>query len=482
MVPEVAPEARVTVVRELLVGVDIGTTMVKAGVIDIAGNELAEATAPTVWRHVAGGTEAQPMEFLASARKVLAEVLATAPPGDITGVGVTSMSETVVLLDAQGQPLSPAVAWHDRRAVPDLEEMRAEFSDKELAHRTGLVSYPLPTVATLHWLTRRHWALRDASVALSVAEWVVSRLGGSVAAEASLASRTGALSVQTREWWPAILSWAGMRPTLFPEVRQAGTSWGTVADPGTELERPSGATLSVAGHDHLVASVGCGVTADDQVLDSCGTAEALLRPVPIAAISDPSAGLGTNVAIGCHVLAGRYCLLVGLPLGLDLIVLLEQLGRTARHGCSDLDVIVLGALDCNGPAPTPPAAARWRSALESAVTAMTDALGNLEALGGPIGDVRATGGWSANPVLHRLKTLSVPGLKYPRVKESGIRGAALLAGLAAGVYRSADDFPQPILSSVPLGLESPSLGSLAGEATSALGRAETVPPPIDKDL
>ncbi|MGA2925669.1 MAG: hypothetical protein ABSG43_06675 [Solirubrobacteraceae bacterium] len=69
------------------------------------------------------------------------------------------------------------------------------------------------------------------------------------------------------------------------------------------------------------------------------------------------------------------------------------------------------------------------------------ALRQLERLGGPIAELRLTGGWAANPVVRRLKEREFPNTVYPAVSEAGARGAALLAGMAAGLFDSVDDFP-----------------------------------------
>ena len=65
----------------------------------------------------------------------------------------------------------------------------------------------------------------------------------------------------------------------------------------------------------------------------------------------------------------------------------------------------------------------------------------VEELGGPIAEVRVSGGWAANPVLRRLKLAAFPNTIYPRVIEAGARGAALPAGMAAGAFSSVQDFP-----------------------------------------
>jgi sugar (pentulose or hexulose) kinase len=442
----------VNAARALLAGVDVGTTRIKAGLVDLAGHECGYASTVTRWRRLASGADADPDDFLHSVRQVLAELLAAAPPGDILGVGVTSMAETAILLDSGGQAIGPAVAWFDRRAAAEHSQLEAELSAAEIGRRTGLAPGQIPTIATLRWLVREYPELRRASQALTVAEWVVYGLGGSAAAEASLASRTGALSVAQRAWWPDAVRWAGLAASIFPEIRAAGTSWGQVSatDPG--LARLAGATLTVAGHDHVVASVGSGVIHSRQATDSCGTAEALIRPRPAVPGVDPAAGIPDGISTGWHVLPGHYCLLSGLRLGIDFIPLLDQLGAPAAHGRTALDEPVLAMLDAGGAgSDLPPAARQWHAALAASVRRVAQSLDRLQRLGGPVSEVRISGGWAANPVLRRLKAACFPSPVYPQIAEAGIRGAALLAGLAAGVYPAASAFPPPPLGA-PAGL------------------------------
>ncbi len=433
--------------QPLLVGVDVGTTRIKAGLIGLDGRELRRAAVPTVWRRRPTGAEARPEDFAQAASNVLAAVLVNGPPGEILGVGITSMAETAVLIGPDGRAVGPAIAWYDRRAEADFAQMQADLTRAEIGHQTGLGTDPIPTVATLRWLMRAHPELRRAAKVLSVAEWIVHSLGGSIAAEPSLASRTGALAIERRRWWPEVIGWADLPETLFPDLQPAGASWGRLRGASVALARLEGATLTVAGHDHLVASIGSGVTTAAQVMNSCGTAEALVRAIPADAAPDPSRGLSRGIATGWHVLADHYCFLAGLPLGIELSPLLERLGAAHQRGRTSLDDAALAALDGKlASDERSPAARQWLSALEDAATRASASLRALEDLGGPIAEVRVSGGWAANPVLRRLKMDAFSNTVYPRVTEAGARGAALLAGMAAGVYASVDAVPPPPVS------------------------------------
>jgi sugar (pentulose or hexulose) kinase len=439
----------VTTGQPLLVGVDVGTTRVKAGLISLDGAELGQAAVPTVWQQVPTGAQARPDDFARAVRDVLVALLGRARPGEILGVGVTSMAETAVLVDSDGRALGPAVAWYDRRAEADVADMEAELTREEIDHRTGLGIGPIPTVAMLRWLMRAHHEVRGAAKVLSVAEWVVHSLGGTIAAEPSLASRTGALAINGRRWWPEVVRWAGLPGTLFPDLRPAGASWGVVGAGGA-LARLDGATLTVGGHDHLVAAIGSGVTTAGQVMDSCGTAEALVRAIPADAAPDPTQGLPRGIATGWHALEDHYCLLAGLPLGIDLTPLLARLEASHQRGRASVDDAALAALDGRlADAEVPPAAQEWLTALQVTISRAAASLRGLEEIGGPIAELRISGGWAANPVLRRLKLDAFPNTVSPRVAEAGARGAGLLAGKAAGVFGSVDAFPPPPLTDSP---------------------------------
>ncbi len=452
--------------RLLLVGVDVGTTLTKAGVVDSGGREIVRAAVPTVWRPTATGAETSGDALLASVLDVLREVMVVAPRGSVVALGVTSMAETVVLLDAAGGTLGPAIAWHDVRATGEHEAYRRDLGTDAIGRCTGLGTSQIPTIATLRWLARNVVETRRAVRALSVAEWIAYRIGGEQAAEASLASRTGALAVAGRAWWSDALEWASVPSTLFPPVRQAGTPFGRIHEAPPGCERLRGAVVTVAGHDHLCGSVGIGAVDSSQVTDSCGTAEALVRAVPASPDRDLSEGLDRGLEIGWHVLADHYAVIGGLSLGLNLTAVLGRLRVVSEHGSTSLDqgALALGSGNLSRrDAPRSPVAslrervdvseierlgdgspeATWRAALESAVAGARELLDGFEALGGPVAEVRISGGWSRNPVLVALKRSCFPAPTYPRVEEAGIRGAALLAGLAAGLFASVDELPPP---------------------------------------
>src|SRR3954447_23434275 len=112
--------------EELLLGLDLGTTSCKAAVVTLEGEEVAHGQAPLAWTTVPTGAEIAPAGFLACARAAALDALSAAPAGALgalsaaravrlVGVGVRSVAETGVRLDARGAPVTAAIAWHDSR-------------------------------------------------------------------------------------------------------------------------------------------------------------------------------------------------------------------------------------------------------------------------------------------------------------------------------------------------------------------------------
>ena len=441
--------------RSLLVGVDVGTTTCKAVVVSAEGAELSHGAVPIAWRSVPIGVEIDPRALVDASLNAAERALAQAPDGPVLAVGVTSMAETCALLGPDGEPVAPAIAWHDLRGQHEAAAMAGALGADTFAVRTGLPVSPLCTLAKYRWLRDHLAEAREGTRLLSVAEWVVHRLGGEQLAELSLASRTGALDRDAGDWWSEALDWAETPAGLFPQVAPAGTPWGT-ASRGGRLE---GAVLTVAGHDHLCAAVGAGVVATGELFDSCGTAEALIQAVrPPVGPDAVRMGLEGHVTCGWHVVPGLQALLgaqragLGLQRFLDLLGVgperreqLEAAGVAAPPGADGLVVeradTERAALSGIGRRPSPGLV--WRAAAEAVTARSAELIATIERIAGPAARIAVAGGWAHSPTLRAAKALRLGRLDYPPVVEAGARGAALVAGCAAGLYPGVAAVPRP---------------------------------------
>jgi sugar (pentulose or hexulose) kinase len=441
------------VTRDVLIGVDVGTSSCKAAAVGLDGVELAHAAIPTPWRPVATGAEVEPDELADAALAVALDARERAD-GRAVAVGVCSMAETGVLLDRSGEPVVPAIAWHDGRGAAEAAHLTEVLGGERFTARTGLPPSPLCSVAKLRWL-RANDARAERGVRwLNVAEWVVRRLGGDEAAELSLASRTAFMDVAAGRWWSDALRFAGARDDLLPELVPAGTSLGPATAAGLD-----GAVLTVGGHDHLCAQVGAAATRDGDVFDSCGSAEAVVAAVePPVAEADVLRAVGGGVTVGWHLFGGRRSLLGGFRSGLGLQRFLDLLGVgpaerealsaaacTAPRGAAGLRVVDLtdehGRLEGIGDGTSPPLV--WRAALEAAQDRAAAIKATVESIAGPTTRLVVAGGWSRDAAVRTIKNEVLGPFERPPVTEAGARGAALLAGIAAGVYGGVEELPAP---------------------------------------
>jgi sugar (pentulose or hexulose) kinase len=441
------------VTSDVLVGIDVGTSACKAAAVSLDGIEVAHAARPTPWRRVPTGAEADPVELAETAAAVAVEAVERAD-GRAVAIGVCSMAETGVLLDARGAPVAPAIAWHDERGEEEAARIAAALGPERFVVRTGLPPSRLCSLAKLLWLRTNHDGARRGVRWLNVSEWVVRRLGGDESAELSLASRSGFLNVPERRWWSDALEFAEAPPGLLPELTSAGTALGRASAAGL-----SGAVLAVGGHDHLCAQVGVGATRDGDVFDSCGSAEAIVAAVPPPiADADVVAAVGAGVTVGWHVFGGHRSLLGGFRSGIGLRRFLDLLGvdddaRAALsaaalaeprgagglrvHDASTQQAQLTGIGDGVSPALV------WRAALEATEEHAASIKLAAERIAGPARRLVVAGGWARDPAVRGVKEEVLGAFDWPPVTEAGARGAALIAGIAAGIYGDVDELPAP---------------------------------------
>lgn len=445
--------------QALLGGLDVGTTSVKAVLVTPDGVEVAHGRAPTAWTTTSDGVEADPDAIVAASVQALSQALAAVPSSTVSSLGVASMAEAGVLVGADDRPLAPVIAWHDSRDRAQLTALDAQLGGSRFSLRTGLPLWTQWSLTKHRWLVENVPQTREALRRYNIAEWVVRRLGGRPATELSLAARTGWLDLATGAPWGESLEWAGAPATLLGELVTAGTPLGRACADHLPKQL-DGATLTVAGHDHQAAVIGAGAFGDNDELDSCGTAEALLRIIapqlPDAAIS---ALTDAGVTVGWHAVRDRWCVLGATQGGLILQQVMAHLGAD-RDGLAALDRAALqapaGAATVTGTAEgrleydgSPDPGAVWKAATDM-VTEQARVLGDvISDATGPRGDLVVTGGWSHSTALMSAKTAVLGPLWRTSAGEAGARGAALVGGLANGTYASYSDMPRAPRTSFP---------------------------------
>jgi sugar (pentulose or hexulose) kinase len=434
-------------VPQLLVGIDVGTSFAKAVVCDAGGEELAHARVPTRWTRVATGAEADAGALADAALLAAARALDAAPTGEVVAVGVAGMAESGVLMDRTVEPVAPVIAWHDTRGADEAADLAKRLGAAMFAARTGLQASALCSLAKLRWQRANLPAAAQARGWLGVPEWVAHRLGAPRVAERSLASRTGAFSLADARWWPEALAWLGVPDGFFADPVSAGDPLGPATAGPARLR---GAQVTVAGHDHLAATVGAAATAEDDVLHESGTAEVFVRTAP--ASLDPGrvvAAVEAGVTVGWHVLPDRWALLSGNELTVVLASVLQLLGVDGDERREELDAAVVrsggdtgglrltgvgerGTFTLQGIAPGLEPAHVWAAALAAAGDLDAATLARSDAIAGPHARIVATGGGVRGAAARLAKESRLGPIEWSPVREAAARGAALLAGAAAG--------------------------------------------------
>jgi sugar (pentulose or hexulose) kinase len=364
----------------------------------------------------------------------------------VAAVGVAGMAETGVLLDRRGEPVGPAIAWHDARGTDEARLIAAEIGRDRFAAETGLPASALCSLSKLRW-QRDHDAGAAAAVRwLGMPEWVARSLGGADVAELSLASRTGMLSLHGRGWWSEALAWLGVPDDFLAEPVPAGTPIGRV---GPVLPEARDAVIAVAGHDHVTAMVGAGATGDGDVLHSSGTADVFVRSLHGRLDRERIVDAVANgVTVGWHVLPDRWTLLSGNELNVALASVLELLGVDGQGERDALTTAAAelepgglrldgvgdtGPMSLHGIAPGMSRAHVWRAALEAGAEMSAATLARSDAVGGPRARIVATGGGVRGAGARTVKEERLGPVEWSPVQEATARGAAILGGVAADV-------------------------------------------------
>jgi len=432
--------------QEILIGVDIGTSRLKAVATDLNLKVISEYAEPTPWKHEKNFSEID-MLLLAKTVFAVAAKAAEIAGGKVRAIGFTGFSETGVLMDATGRPLSPGLAWHDPRGI--TEPIVKELGDFEFRARAGALLNEIVTISKTLWLNQNYPESKKAKYFLSAPEWVAYCLGAEPVNELSLVSRTGFFDVEARKPWDEAIALVGGGKDFLARLVVAGEPIGVVNNEAPEVLR--GAVITIAGHDHFTAAYYCGAINEGSLFDSMGTAEALLRTFKAPLTRDAIAELAAaNVGLSCSVIADHYTLLGALPTGLTLERACSLVGVSTREEKIELGKAAL-AIDPNASAmrvvndyhglsvtnldDAVSPAALFRATVEHLVDDSAQMISLIEKYTGKAQNVVIAGGWIKNPVIAYAKEKQFGSYRVSDATEAGATGAAEFAGIAAGAFK-----------------------------------------------
>ena len=444
----------------LLLGLDVGSSRIKALLVDPDGGEGRLGAVSSPFSKTGEGMEAGVDELLGAVRRAVSEL---GPDRErVAGVGIAGLAESGAPLDGDGRPLAPVIAWHDRRGEDVAERLRDRFGD-DLARSIGQEVRYVSSAAKLGWLLDH--GVTGVSRWLGVPELCLRDLTGATATEWSLAARTGCFDVGRRTWLPDVAEAAGFDVGAFAEVLGAGTPMGRVhASAGEEWGLPPGVPVTIAGHDHLAGVVGSGADPGDLV-NSVGTAETVVGRSPT--LPDVDAALEAGVAVTLFPAGDGWAALAsGARAGLAVNDAAEALGASpaeldaeAAEGDGILEAPdLLESLRAReSPAlPDGSAGAVWRTLLDALSVCTADAVDRVTGLLGPASGPPARlvvfgGGARSEPwLVAKAARLDLPVWRTA-AGEAVARGAALFGGVAAGWWSSPEAAPGASLERQPPG-------------------------------
>ncbi|MCS6939006.1 MAG: xylulokinase [Roseiflexus sp.] len=452
-----------------LLGLDIGTTSARALLCDDNGRVLAVATSEyplstpqPLW------SEQNPEDWWRGACEALRTVVtqASVAPEQIAGLGLTGQMHGSVFLDEHDRVIRPALLWNDQRTAEECAEITQRVGAERLiaiAGNPALTGFQAPKIL---WL-RNHEPERYAQVAqvLLPKDYIRRKLTGVSATDAADAAGTLLLDLRRRDWSDEILAALDIPHAWLPRVFEGPEVTGELLpEVAADLGVPVGLPVIAGGGDNAAAAVGSGIVQPGIVSSSIGTSGVIFAHSDEIAL-DPQGRLHTF----CHSVPGRYHLMAvtlaaggsfrwfrdtlravtgqnlsyddlttlaaSVPPGAEGLIFLPYLsGERTPH----LDPLARGAFI--GLTARHTLAHMARAVMEGVVFSMRDGLEIMRRLGIAPGQIRATGGGGKSPLWRQMQAdIYATEVATLAAEEGPAYGAALLAGVGAGVFRDVDD-------------------------------------------
>ncbi|WP_108658643.1 xylulokinase [Acuticoccus kandeliae] len=434
----------------MYLGIDLGTSGLKAVLIDDAQTLVAEATAPlTVSRPHPSWSEQHPADWIEAARGALGAIAAEVPLDGVRAIGLSGQMHGATLLDASHTVLRPAILWNDTRAADEAITLDATPVYREVS---GNIVFPGFTAPKLNWVRRHEPALFDeVALVLLPKDFLRLWLTGEAVTEPSDASGTSWLDTGARVWSPELLELCALDVAHMPRIVEGNAPSGALrGEIAREFGLPAGIPVAGGAGDNAGAAVGMGVVSPGDAFLSLGTSGVLFvaspgyRPAPETAVHTfchalPDAWHQMGVILSATDALNWYAGFVGkdaasLAGGLGPLtapgraLFLPYLGgeRTPHNDAAVRGALIGIAHDCD-------TAAGTRAVMEGVVHAVRDCRDALAAAGTTFDRLIAVGGGSRSAYwLEAMATsLGVP-IDLPGAGDYGAAfGAARLAIMAA---------------------------------------------------
>jgi xylulokinase len=460
---------------DLLMGIDLGSTSLKAIVYDLDGNVVARGSRPTEKYNPSQEhpewTVWQPEQIWGGTAEAIREAVAQlADPAQIRGLAVTGMGMDGVPIDEGGRWLYPFISWHDPRTAPQHAWWLEKIGARKTFAIGGNPVWPINSALRILWMAEHEPdVLARTDKWLLIEDFLNFMLCGRRVTDYSMASCTMLFDQRTLNWSDEMLGVSGIDRRLLPEALPGGTIVGEVhAEAAAATGLREGTPVVLGGHDHICGTLPVGVFQPGSVLDVTGTWEIVSittgRPILKDELRQAGMTVQAHVAPGMHTIwgsnvagemvewyrnqlagfsdAGKDADWTGLmreaeaaPHGARGVMFLPHMSSAS---CPMVDPKSMGAFV--GLTPRATRGDLLRAIIEGLDYQFLHIVSAMErAMGGGLERFIAVGGATRNDFWMQNKAdIAGRTMEVPAVEEASPLGAAMLAGVGVGLYNDVD--------------------------------------------
>lgn len=440
----------------LWIGVDLGSTNIKAGLYDAAMRCLRMESIPVVYERENGCVEFDAEAYFRALIDILHR-LADGQSDQIASVTFTGQAESLVVLGADGLPLMNAISWMDERSTAECAVLEQRFSSEVCYAHTGQPA-ALPTwpATKILWLRYQRPAVYAAAAHyVLLKDYIVYRLTGRLLADRSIATFTFYFDIYEKCYWREMLDCIGVTEAQLPPLAEpCSTAGPLLAEVSRALGVSPDVTINIGTLDHFAGMIGTGNVEPGGMSLSTGTVMGLstLAATPVRKDTGIPMHYGflpdTYVMLPVSESGGaslewfkRACLpdvsydelnrvLADRPIG-EIVFLPYLVGANAPEFDLDACGMFFGLRSRHD------AFDMARAVMEGVAHLLKKNCDHIQACSTPISHIIATGGGAKSPLWCQMQA-DVTGIpvEIPAQKEAACLGAAIIGAVASGAFAS----------------------------------------------